>query len=112
MSGHTPGPWVDRGSTRPIEVEAAMQELAGEHVSPIFANAVEDGEYGDVVAFVRSDEDARLIAAAPDLLEAVKDAMSFSAEALELLAGDDGRHLGPRRQRWADAIAKAEGGDS
>lgn len=86
MSGHTPGPWV---------AQPDPHSNPGEWVIGIPNGPV------DYVA-VCSERDARLIAAAPELLEACIDAVRL-IEACE--AGDAVREL-------RSAIAKATGGDA
>lgn len=63
MSGHTPGPWcaVD------VDHAVAICTVDGHTVADVFAMA--DAECG-----VTTDANARLVAAAPDLLEALQEA--------------------------------------
>ena len=94
MSKHTPGPWVVVGSrTKYVEarlVVSLMQEVAA--CGPTLA----DEGYGQ-----QQEANARLIAAAPDLLEALKELADCGAEAW----GEDRPCV-----KWARAaIAKATG---
>ena len=97
MSKHTPGPWKTVARNYPIadtgDYDGCWEVLTGDPKKPIVQI------WGD------SDEDeanARLIAAAPDLLEALKDTLQL----LEVYCGDF--EEGTRKQARA-AIAKAEG---
>ena len=94
MSKHTPGPWVVVGSrTKYVEarlVGSLMQEVAA--CGPTLA----DEGYGQ-----QQEANARLIAAAPDLLEALIELAACGAEAW----GEDRPCV-----KWANAaIAKATG---
>ena len=94
MSKHTPGPWVVVGSrTKYVEarlVGSLMQEVAA--CGPTLA----DEGYGQ-----QQEANARLIAAAPDLLEALIELADCGAEAW----GEDRPCV-----KWARAaIARATG---
>jgi hypothetical protein len=85
MSKHTPGPWT-------AEDEGASVHIAGH-----------DGIWVAEVYGIDDNANARLIAAAPDLLQALTEVVETYD------SGDNGRTL-----RWAvdtcrDAIAKATG---
>jgi hypothetical protein len=100
MSGHTPGPW--KVGARSCEWNSPASPYL--HV---------DGDRGPLVAKVRMRQDmdtlggeeclanARLIAAAPDLLAACKMIASFAVSWEPLTPGDI--------RVVTDAIAKAEG---
>ena len=101
---HSPGPWFLEGNWSP-EAEA---ELGG-WVScfppagmPIFELTPVVGGREEICA------NARLIAAAPELLEAVKDARSM-LEHVEVIDGEDGDPLSKALARMDAAIAKATG---
>lgn len=99
MSKHTPGPWRIKWSVYP-----AMEGLRGEirRVDQIFGAdgsvVIEKGQDYDDPGYAGSEEDGRLIAAAPDLLEALKHVRDHVAEDLPSMW-----------QMVDDAIAKAEG---
>jgi hypothetical protein len=90
MSGHTPGPWVIEGDV------AALPDDIGVGI----VNRKHDGDDWDVAMVHSSAANARLIAAAPDLLAALKalldkaDLNDWNQEAYEAAEA---------------AIAKAEG---
>lgn len=92
---HTPGPWVIRPRNNPHEWDVVKFDTsAGD--DPWFIAAVFDGAEGRLSA-----DNARLIAAAPDLLEVVSDWL------------DVGNSMSGRRiirERARAAIAKATGG--
>lgn len=89
MDKHTPGPWVlnKAHSTRVDLINTRKGDAIGEIV---FAD-------------VRNPADARLIASAPLLLEALRDLLSATEETY------DSRH---EREAALDAIAKATGGEA
>jgi len=95
MSNHTPGPWRYEASTKTIRACPSNYWLA-----------TMDSWDGAV----NNEANARLIAAAPDLLEALEELVSrresVCAERGEMdrLAGSDGRY-----NRARAAIAKAKG---
>lgn len=118
---HTPGPWfvVERVQAGP----AAFEEGQG-------CFQIVDNERPDLANTLcsryrwpeRADEmraNARLIAAAPDLLEALREMVAaddwISAATLTDDPGRDGEHAGERMERAIEAaraaIAKAQGGD-
>jgi hypothetical protein len=92
MSGHTPGPWVIEGDV------AALPDDIGVGI----VNRKHDGDDWDVAMVHSSAANARLIAAAPDLLAALKLIVEADGEkslAQIVAAMPDARA----------AIAKAEG---
>lgn len=102
MSVHTPGPW----RVEPYYGEDIEAEVCGKwsEVATLIDNAAMRDQRPIGTAFIR-DANARLIAAAPDLLEALKKALHIldeldyrpDGEAAEDLAGVE------------NALAKAEG---
>lgn len=91
MSKHTPGPWdYWQGAGIGDESHAEIIAADGEIVIAGFNNMIEQGE-----------ANARLIAAAPDLLEALVDSLC----ALEVCGRDFDHVMGKARA----AIAKAKG---
>ena len=104
MSAHTPGPWRycrENGSRT-----TGRHMIAG--AKPGYLAEVRDCGSGDVGA------NARLIAAAPELLEALKGMLAIVSDS----RGVAGYHLNGNTAEWGefdevdaaiDAIAKAEG---
>lgn len=94
MSAHTPGPWS-------VEIDHQTE-------TPEFIRAYHKGEMFDIASLSDETEDikanARLIAAAPDLLAALDDLLSY-------LEGYDHDYpeAAPKFDRARAAIAKAEG---
>lgn len=86
MSEHSPAPWSIRQSAT--------------HVTVVTASG--DAVFHDDKRLTGAMEDARLIAAAPELLEALKAAQSF----IEIISPFEGEVCRMVRK----AIAKAEGG--
>ena len=88
-SKHTPGPWDWRG-------QMLWEKLA-------------DDVRGDVVgeAHIANDYDRCLIAAAPDLLEALEDMLAQADFAAEVRGGEGHMKYAMRKARAA--IAKAKG---
>ena len=92
MSKHTMGPWTVARNT-----DDGLDIISSDEVT-----------YVEVALDVRTEADARLLAAAPDLLEALRDLVARCD-------GDEGvREDGSNIDTaWAHAvIAKAEGGDA
>lgn len=119
MSAHTPGPWKIRATGGPsVHVTGPKEMAPGRKFT---------GPPGDVVAFVHDERgereenpNARLIAAAPDLLEALEQLLWLAeprCSALELEASrhpTEGRPGSARMARRSvdharAAIAKARG---
>jgi hypothetical protein len=94
---HTPGPW---------EVSKPLH-----HFDYTVINPKGDAEIGDwLVAGVRWEANARLIAAAPELLEVLEDLIEGHLRWVDL--GDGIRISGPSPGQWEAAraaIAKAKG---
>lgn len=99
---HTPGPWVAKESKKPIRgaVSRTVINIEGPHKMPI---AICHGAISRV--------DAQLIAAAPDLLKALKSALDHLHIALDVCdEEDEGRiSLEDAIDRAEKAIAKARG---
>jgi len=100
MSTHTPGPWQLHKSDDTLVIGSDCREVAEAC-----------GDYTEEAEWPRMEANARLIAAAPDLLSALKDARE-SIEALANMVSDATQF----RQDVSDdlarinaAIAKAEG---
>lgn len=105
MSKHTPGPWKHRKAGSAIHGEPGHEERF-EYPAHI-VSVIKDGQGRKVTRFVAecssttlpNEENARLISAAPDLLEALRDV-------LEDIDNLDMRNVLVARARTA--IAKAE----
>lgn len=108
-TAHTPGPW-----------EAVVSKAFGlplTRISKTVADLVGDGHSSHYIATVavfrdQQEANARLIAAAPDLLDALRDAIS----AVQIFHGhidwETYRNHSPEMKRWNAAIAKATTGDN
>lgn len=100
--GQTPGPWEVTGQSeagRYISVTAPHPKKNGRKTICRVPFSADPGPYTD-------DGDARLIAAAPDLLEALKKARAWA-----VLAGEDfGRDPTDSLAQIDAAISKATGG--
>ncbi len=101
---HTPGPW----HVHPSEPDDTAHVFAAD---PLGSNA--DGDIVTIADFI-SDGDARLIAAAPDMLAALK-AVDVIFDAVALATCDGVELLGPKVREVLEtslavraAIAKAE----
>ena len=111
MSKYTPGPWRWVRDPRKIEceyTEGAMLKLVGQNDGEI-CNFGDDHQYYPTEGTEPDEADARLIAAAPELLEALKALLDMPAacyadiEVLENIR---------RREAALAVLAKAEGKDS
>ena len=94
MSKHSAGPWRVALSNFKLGPQGGRDIL---------------NQHGPIARKVFWEDDARLIAAAPDMLEALKE----WAEAFDSFAegGEQLTRLGDRTRRTKDLIAKAEGRD-
>lgn len=110
----TPGPWaqgklLSTATTRQWSREV-WEEVQTTETRQVFSNfrASDEGRGRKLIAVFERPEDARLGAAAPDLLEAVYAALPFVEDALNdpaYKAGAVKKHVDLMRR----AIAKAEG---
>ena len=99
MSKHTPGPWVVNRYPEELLVEARP---SGAFVAKC------DGISATIGSAEELMTNARLIAAAPDMLAVLKDASFVIRAHAERYPGD--RDAQALWDRCADAIYKAEGG--
>lgn len=97
MSKHTPGPWFisNRNPLRVIE--------SGPRMASIAKCGIKLGVDADEEAAAN----ARLIAAAPDMLEVLREAELVLAEKLRRLGADP--QVSPTYNRIRDVIVKAKG---
>ena len=105
MIGHTPGPWRARRNSHFWEV---CPERGGDEGIPFSVADVCSSEPGDPDGGLQ-EANARLIAAAPELLEALEDAMRSARH--DFAPGPEGE--AKFREAYAEqvaAIAKAKGG--
>jgi len=90
MTEFTPGPWTVHPS------ESTVVEIPGGHPSTVFA------------AYCGTEANARLIAAAPDLLAALEDVMAW-LDNWDIPFADDDEWLETSRPKITAAITKARG---
>ena len=92
---HTPGPWVS--------------DFNGKGTWTVFGPSKPVCYVSRIASEIKSQHDAALIKAAPDLLEACKQAL----DVLDNMTSDDFKHGKdkPQREILQAAIAKAEGGE-
>lgn len=95
MSAHTPGPWIYR--------------KVDDKFAPIVQRGAEGGFSVHALTDSRADADARLIAAAPELLEALKLMVDWHAKRDEHNAFLPIESQEPEIQVAMRAIAKATG---
>lgn len=101
MAGPTPGPWFADGY-KVWGRRAAVSE--GGYLSPRYSYKVADATLHHPWEYEEQQANTRLIAAAPELLEALKATLPL----LEDWHDDDGR-ASPAWREATQAIAKAEG---
>lgn len=94
MSKHTPGPWSSKDIDNKVSIplKAIYCERIG--FSVVFVNG-----HGEEEAFAN----ARLIAVAPELLEALQDCLAFLERDMPVASS------GPERRKARAVIAKATG---
>ena len=104
MSGHTPGPWAWQGDSYKELVSLSNPKICPNGAAQ-YPVVIDDGsaagEYTPMIDV--NGPDARLIAAAPDLLEAAQKVLSNKR------GEDDWLILAVHCQELAAAIAKATG---
>jgi len=117
MSTHTSGPWTvdkygvvmgDKGSTTIAEVSVSDWHDSVEYARQKGDNAT---MLWAIECRARAEANARLIAAAPDLLEAVRMVLDAATEDGHELSDSEICHAIDWQQLRA-AIAKAEGGEA
>ena len=109
MSKHTPGPWSVR------EYSADIQIIAGNFREPALVRRIV-GASNDCQTALRIEQaaNARLIAAAPELLEALRDALAAMEHmgdvmnGMDIVTDEDEAHF-PAFAKARAAITKAEG---
>ncbi|ACL06208.1 conserved hypothetical protein [Desulfatibacillum aliphaticivorans] len=106
---HTPGPWVvERGDVGDETYIWTATDIVGADGFPVVSDTGLIPE-GLAFKYETTEANARLIAAAPDLLEALEDALKF-------LHGSHTKSVGPTEMQLCDqmeaAIAKARGLDA
>ena len=100
MTKHTPGPWSSNGST--------ITKSNGLRVRVMSPTAAAPEAWSDIVKTLHAD--ARLIAAAPELLEACKEMLeAYAPHAMDTVEkfGPDALHSAVKLAQ--QAIKKAEG---
>jgi hypothetical protein len=111
MSGYTPGPWVARAQGNGDMLVATVCQVADWFVGPEFEDAysVSYDEHG------AHEDDAKLIAAAPELYEALRELLA-SVRCANAAPDENGEWTRDARIRYGNAreiafaaIAKAEG---
>ena len=101
-SKHTPGPWKVSPTDDTVVIDATGAEVA----------AI-DGDYNDPDTWPQMEANARLIAAAPDLLDALQNLLDEAEDVFVCMADATGidRHNYPSAFKAARAaLAKAENG--
>jgi hypothetical protein len=98
---HTPGPWRNCGQYDKLRDEVGA---TGKAIAVVWTRRAADGlqRRGETDADAEGEANARLIAAAPDLLEALQGLLRFAG-----CSGADDNHLEVRQAY--DAIDKAIG---
>lgn len=104
MAKHTLGPWVLSATDDTVVIDATGLEVA----------AI-DGDYNDPDTWPQMEANARLIAAAPEMLDALRTAKAFiEREYRDPSVEPSGEWLSKEARKphavICEAIAKAEGG--
>jgi hypothetical protein len=96
MTHHTPGPWFAAWDC------IVANDPTGQHEDLYLAEIVIADDEGRIVSPEEQGANARLIAAAPDMLAALQDVLEFW--------DDPNTSVAELKGRLRDAIAKAKGG--
>lgn len=76
MSKHTPGPWFE--TVVPTSAGSAINIHSADHrIAIIYVDGIRKGIDDELPRSIENRANARLIAAAPELLEALQDLCSF-----------------------------------
>lgn len=103
MSAHTPGPWHALGRV------VTLDEVSLRGLTPI-AKCASHREGQLRISLREAEANARLIAAAPELLEALREVSAFLGDKCDWGTLDEGQEF--RLWRVAeDALDKVHGGD-
>ena len=103
MSKHTPGPWFE--NVMPTSAGSAITINSADHrIAIIYVDGIRKGIDDELPRSIQNRANARLIAAAPELLEALK---AYEAWADPTICRD--AELRAIRIQIRAAIAKAEG---
>ena len=104
MSKHTPAPWKSQAMSRNGYLESArvIFDAAGNEICRIDYEAMPTGSEG----IKKSDENGALLAAAPELLDALKDIIGYAAAEIGIPPNEA---VGGAFKKARAAIAKAEG---
>lgn len=127
MSGHTPGPWSfhSLSNAKPMLV---VEPTGGGEPWAFASRYIGSGEtivgevgwrdintaggWPHVTEWDEFEANARLIAAAPDLLEALEGLLEACEREANSKGGDFGPVIGPAAYAAEAAIARAKGGDA
>ena len=105
---HTPGPWKAEQADIHSEDDNRWSVLASRTVGDFFVATIENGAPGDIMA--TEGANARLIAAAPELLEACQELLNTVTVSGELNHRTVDLSLSQIREIAAEAINKAKNG--
>ena len=100
---HTPGPWIASFTNRKDPFARAYIKHPSGFVCGIYGGRTEE-----VCGADEADANARLIAAAPELLEAIKYIQTYNSQAIGRYGENTETHL--IKVACENAIVKAEGG--
>ena len=105
MSAHTPGPWLQH-PTYPLIIKQDCAPIAGPDEDVMICNAQSHNNSGFFPSFDEGRANARLIAAAPELLEALEAAEQAMTDVCD--CGECGGCQVTAQTRAAIAKAKGE----
>lgn len=122
---HTPGPWIACNMVHADRGDAMTPEELGEYVANNVRKSIEDGGFADRFLFIttpgenapdichvgngpRGSANARLIAAAPDMLEALAELLdAFETEPDDLMPHEYEAIVADAKSRARAALSKA-----
>ena len=105
MSKHTPGPWAKHNPSNPTQTALIVRELPN-HKRTVVAVIPDHLQFGNaaVTDWLEMESNARLVAAAPELLDALRN-LEWAASGVEYMETEYAEQLAQARA----AIIKAVG---
>ena len=103
MNKHTPGPWEETDTEDYIDIDSGCERICSVYVSDSFGSEYSPEEIANKKA------NAKLISAAPELLEALQCLMSRVAKDAESYAQEGNEPIWAFIEDANDAICKAKG---